>query len=341
MQIQRQKLVFVYLGNRLPRYARKSVVLAQKLSGLDVVLVTERRFWWPGSGKCERYILGDSYKPELIETDIDEKRAKFRNGFWLKTTERFFALNEYMRNNNINECFHAELDNLVFANNRLAIELNNFGSGLFVPFDSPNRAIASFMFVNSNEILAKFCRFAAQHIGTKNDMELLALFGQMYSDEVFALPTNLDNETLNAGLSAVGIQTIDIERTGIFDAAAIGQWYFGIDPRNSFWLVRNQFVNDVAEIDMKSFRMQWSENKSSFEAFMVGALQNKYLVNNLHIHSKIFKKISRKTKLLSIVSRTDASERVLISLNLRGLLRATAQIALRLSVQFSNKLRSH
>ena len=278
MQIQRQKLVFVYLGNRLPRYARKSIVLAQKLSGLDVVLVTERRFWWPGSGKCERYILGESYKPELIETDIDEKRAKFRNGFWLKTTERFFALNEYMRNNNINECFHAELDNLVFANNRLAIELNNFGSGLFVPFDSPNRAIASFMFVNSNEILAKFCRFAAQHIGTKNDMELLALFGQMHSDEVFALPTNLDNETLYAGLSAVGIQTIDIEKTGIFDAAAIGQWYFGIDPRNSFWLVRNQFVNDVAEIDMKSFRMQWSENKSSFEAFMVGALQNKYIV---------------------------------------------------------------
>jgi hypothetical protein len=340
MQIQRQKLVFVYLGNRLPRYARKSLVLAQKFSGMDVVLVTERRFWWPGSGKCERYILGDSYKPELNQTDIDEKRAKFRRGFWLKTTERFFALSDYMRNNNISECFHAELDNLVFANNRLAIELNNFGSGLFVPFDSPNRAIASIMFVNSNETLAKFCRFATQHIGTKNDMELLALFGQKQSNEVFALPTNLDNETLKAGLSAVGIKTIDIERTGLFDAAAIGQWYFGIDPRNSYWLVRNQFVNDVAEIDMKSFRMQWNENKPNFEAFMVGSSQKKYIVNNLHIHSKIFKKINRKTKLLSIVSRTDASKRVLISLNLRGLLRAAARIALRLSVQFSNKLRS-
>ena len=340
MSLHKDKLVFVYLGKRLPNYARKSIRLARDYSGMDVILVCEKKYLRTGLENCKTYIVNNRFTENMLQTNRDGKMLKFRKGFWIKTTERFFALNEYMQQNNINECFHAELDNLVFANDRLVTELNAFGTGMFVPFDSTKRGIASLIYINSNETLTRFCEFAREFIGAKNDMELLAMFGRENAGDVFALPTSLRNQNLKIDLADLGIETVDEEKSGLFDAAAIGQWYFGIDPRNSNRMIRNRFVNDEAGVDLSSFRMQWIEDKSNFEAYLVGSLNKRFLVNNLHIHSKIHRKLYRKRRLLSIVRRTDASKNVIITFNPKGIIRASIHSIIHLALRLKMLKRS-
>ena len=320
-----EKLVFVYLGKRLPRYARKSLNLAREYSGFDIILICEKRFHLTGLDKKETYLLSSHYKKRLSQNEIKPAVAKFRNG---KTIERFFALEEYMRLNNIDQCFHAELDNLVFANDGLANKLNSFGAGLFIPFDDPNRAIASFIYINSIKTLEGFCLFAEHGHGNYNDMELLAMYGAINSSEVFALPSSIENHNLKSGLLEKGIETLNEFDIGIFDAAAIGQWYFGIDPRNSYFKTCNQFINTVSNLDLSQFRMRMSEKDFNFYAHKVGDCEKEFLVNNLHIHSKIHSQISSAPRLLSLVKRTDAGEIVVIRRNIVGKWRALKDLAL-------------
>lgn len=316
-----EKLVFVYLGKKFPGYARKSIKFAKKYSGLDVVLVCEKKFIRTGLDDKHTYLLSNNYKKRLSQNLANSAHAKFRKGFWLKTTERFFALEEYMQSNQIKQCFHAELDNLIFANDGLANRLNTFGSGLFLPFDSQNRAIASIMYLNSTTTLRNFCQFVDQIDGNYNDMELLALYGAINPSGVFALPSSIENRILKSELLQKGIQTINENDIGIFDAAAIGQWYFGIDPRNSYFKIRNRFINDVAEVDLSEFQMRWSDKPFRFHASDKTKGRKEYLVNNLHIHSKIHRKITRPGALISIVNRTDSGYKIVISQNVLGMYR--------------------
>jgi hypothetical protein len=323
-----KKLVFVYIGEKLPSYARKSIKLAQQYSGLEVVLVCEKRFLFTGLDDENIFILSHISKNRFPQIPNNSAYTKFRDGFWIKTIQRFFALEEYMQTKKVDQCFHAELDNLVFANDGLAYKLNSFGSGLFVPFDAPNRAIASFVYLNSISILEKFCQFIEHVDGNHNDMELLAMFGAMNPSDVFALPSSINNNNLKSGLLLKGIQTVDERQSGIFDAAALGQWYFGIDPRNSYFKICNRFRNEIADLDMNTFCMRWNNKTFQFSATLFGNDEKEVLVNNLHVHSKIFRKLSHPGKMVSIVNRTDSGEIILITRNMMGIYRAMKHVLL-------------
>ena len=327
-RIAGEKLIFVYLGRNLPHYARKSIKLAQQYSGLEIVLVCEKKFLFTGLDDENIYVLSGIHKIRLPQNPATAAHARFRNGFWIKTTERFFALAEYMQSKKVDQCFHAELDNLIFTNSGLSNKLNSFGFGLFVPFDSPNRAIASFMYINSASTLENFCQFVEQVDGNHNDMELLAMYAAFNPSEVFALPSSIDNKNLKSALLHKGIQTVDEKQSGIFDAAALGQWYFGIDPRNSYFKICNRFINDTAHLDLNPFCMRWNHEKFQFFATFSDNYEREILVNNLHVHSKIFRKISRPETLVSIVNRTDSGETILISRNFLGFYRAVKSIPL-------------
>ena len=86
--------------------------------------------------------------------------------------------------------------------------------------------------------------------------------------------------------------------------------------------------------------MQWIEDKSNFEAYLVGSLNKRFLVNNLHIHSKIHRKLYRKRKLLSIVRRTDASKNVIITFNPKGIIRASIHSIIHLALRLKMLKRS-
>ena len=120
------KLIFIYLGKKIPEYARASILLAQKFSGLEVVLLAD------SNPRLDLEVL----QPNSFYDATDfEKLAKsrsipnnFRQGFWLKTLERFFVLEQYMKFSNSEKVFHAELDQVLFRNDILISNLEKVKS---------------------------------------------------------------------------------------------------------------------------------------------------------------------------------------------------------------------
>jgi hypothetical protein len=307
---QSQKLVFVYLGQSLPSYAIASIKFALVHSKMSVVLISNLVNPPQFDGSLEHFFYSCDANLELVEAD-----KKFRNGFWIKTTQRFFALEEFMRVQEVKKCFHAELDNAVFNISRISLELDDIGEGIFVPMDHQERAIGSLMYINSFDVFSHFCEFAKSHNYRVNDMDILASYLMNYPESAFPLPSS---PALASGGTFRNLEDSRIDRlyeVGVFDAAAIGQWYFGIDPRNTRRKVTNQFKNEKYSADLSDFWLTWDESTS------VMTLSSKTLkfaetkLYNLHIHSKIHKKLMKRDRFKTIISLTNKGKKVVIKRN--------------------------
>jgi len=231
--------------------------------------------------------------------------TNFRDGFWMKTTDRFFILNEFVKKNNISNFFHAELDNLIFDISTLPQKLDQIGKGIFIPKDSKDRCIASLVYINDITILTSFCKYIIQNPNNlTNDMYLLGDFTNKNPKNSFILPNESAFNSTNQ------ISYLNHENcAGIFDAAAIGQFLFGIDPRNSSLPVFNKFKNENSKYDLEKCIFHLSIT-SNF------AFINNINLYNIHVHSKIFKKLIDENWLYSLVQRINKKRRTLITLNI-------------------------
>ena len=96
------KLVFVYLGHKLPKYVTLNLALVQaRFEAHEVILLVDSK---PLYDKSMRdglpVILVDNPKKSwnLVSASIGFS-PKFRDDFWFKTVARFEALRAYMKKN--------------------------------------------------------------------------------------------------------------------------------------------------------------------------------------------------------------------------------------------------
>jgi hypothetical protein len=205
----------------------------------------------------------------------------FRNGFWKYTTERFFILEECMKQYNISKMFHIENDIAMFCNlndiYKSFIQKNNYEDKLVVCEISPTMVIPSILYIDNHHLLTIFNNFITDISKQKfyNDMQLLGLYPNKY---LFPIdPHHRSN----------------IE--GIFDGCAIGQYLDGIDPRNCQNPDDNQigFVNETCIIKFDKYQFQ-QEKHPKFDVLQYRCYDSKVSrpVYNLHIHSKRLHKFS-------------------------------------------------
>ena len=306
-------LVFVYLGKKLPKYAVASLQFAAKNAKVPIVLISNIKN--PAEAHPD---IKHHFYPYKESKGSNDSNSKFRDGFWLKTTERFYALERFMVNEQIEKCFHAELDNLVFNISQLEPKLDKLGKGIFVPSDHVDRAIGSLMYTNSLTVFTEFCEYARSFNFRKNDMEILASFIKKSPRIAFPLPSTPSD----TGKVDVGESTKDLlSDIGLFDAAAIGQWYFGIDPRNSYNRIHNRFSNEMFVGDLQDFLLVIHEDVSELHLHSKSNFFAPIRLHNLHVHSKIHKKLVKKQHLIRIIGATNKGKRVVISVNMSGKLR--------------------
>lgn len=291
-------LIFVWIGDKLPDWALISIDFAIKNSNSNVYLLITNKSS-KISSKCIQIEISSFYTN--TQESIISNDKHFRDGFWIKTTERFFILRDFVKRYNIYSFFHAELDNLVFDISHLGICLDKIGKGIFIPKDSKERCIASFLYINNFQILEEFCNYILNNPEQlSNDMLLLGDFGSK-NTKVFYLPNESAFNDLNS------INYLDHNKIGgIFDAAAIGQYLFGIDPRNTYFPVFNKFLNENLKYDLSkcTFNISISENI---------AYINGIKIYNLHIHSKIFAKLLNHKWLLRLLKRINNNKKSYIT----------------------------
>lgn len=232
-----KEVVFVYLGERLPPYALASLNLATEFSGAQVRLI--------GNAKQASRALAPSVTFTALEDFYDRTEfadtakylsssARFRGGFWHKTLERLYVLEAFWRASRQNDILHAELDQLVFGVDVLQNNLRSFGGqGVFFPFHGRDSAVASVFYANSRTALRSLLQFPLSGVNFPNEMVLLRMWALANPALFFRLPTLATSLGKEPWLLERGGREIDSAALGgIVDAAQLGQWVGGIDPRN-------------------------------------------------------------------------------------------------------------
>jgi len=277
-------LVFVWLGNELPSWAKISLSMCSRFNSCKIVLLCNKSLGTVRGNFTQIYIEDFYQQPEFICKWYASKVNSFRDGFWIKTSERFFILEQYMLAFHINKIFHAEIDNLIFNISGLANNLDLLQSGIFCPRDADNRGIASFIYINNVESLKILRRYyETNYLESINDMKFMGKLLNNQKNYFHSLPTDnslpVDNRRWG---------TLDPSLTGgIFDAASIGQYLLGIDIRNSYYPTFNGFVNENASRYINEF--DFLIDKQNSNLYISENINHPRIkVYNLHIHSKNF-----------------------------------------------------
>ena len=219
----------------------------------------------------------------------------FRNGFWLKTLERFFVLEQFMKKYNVDSLMHAELDQLLFGIDELEKVLKAQNrDGLYIPMHKLDEAIASLIYIQNSKTLSSLLNFAHSS-SFPNEMKLIAEWGNKHPDQIFGLPTLAAELIPYSELKSIKILTANTVK-GIVDGAQLGQWVAGIDPRNvpiskrptnMFVESTNPLMLDGAQMNNLRFSLD-DEGKKLQVRYLEEPPQRLY---NLHLHSKIHRNL--------------------------------------------------
>lgn len=315
-------VTFVYLGDSLPGYVPASLSLAQESSGLSLELLVSGRLARNARRTGIDVIdVEDFYDPEHFTAAAKriDQSVKFRNGFWQRTLERFFVLDQYVASTGREELLHAELDQILFRIDHLADALlAGDRRGMFLPFHDHERAIASIFFCNDTRVLRSFVDFTTTCSVHTSEMAMLAAWARRQTSGVWALPTPA---TLSRAGSAWGteenrtpIVSHDVV-AGLVDGAQLGQWVAGIDPRNAPLLryPRTHFVDapDQTLLSRSQLaQMRFFLDEESGELLcQLGYPGGSFRLYNLHIHSKIHSWLQREPGNLVRILKWSANAR--------------------------------
>lgn len=237
----------------------------------DITVITNKHF----------FVKFDNYKINLIDCNelsdnnfnINSKLDKgFRNGFWHYCSLRLFYVYSYIKQNNLEHCIHLENDVVTYINFD-EIKDNFKENKVYATFDCDTRVIPGIIYIpnyKSFEIIINKYNF------NLNDMENLAKF-----NESVILPLPIF-PVINGNV--VKFNKLFFDFNMIFDAAAIGQYLGGIDPRNQSGDTRG-FVNETCIIKYNKYKFEWIKINDLFIPHII-INSNKYKICNLHIHSK-------------------------------------------------------
>lgn len=274
-------IVWVESGRGIPKYLKKLISLTRELHpSINQVLIND--------GNCKLRNLtsieiGNLPKSKFTK-DFLSLSLKFPHKdvvFWRNTTLRFFYLYDFMLHYDIEKILHLESD--VILLDLRDIEKLSLQDGDFVayPSYSPTLGTAAVFFVNSRRALERFLRYILKesHGLWKNDMELL---GQYQRHEgSLALPSHLRGDF-----------------SIVYDAGSIGVFFFGGDARGyripfsfrgTLPLSEDFELSEVfLSIDVWHYKVNDQFLELCYESF-----GNRYIVQNIHVHSKNIPKSKR------------------------------------------------
>jgi hypothetical protein len=297
--IQPHALVFVHLGPVLPNHLEDALWQASLFNDANeiYVIAQQKALEMPNNlTKYAHVVKAESLNPTLrhnmfIQHSILNK--SFRDGFW--TLERFLYLDDFIQQYDLKDVFHLENDNTLYANLKELLPIfQKCYQGIGAVFDNDDRCIPGFLYIAHKEAIANLSSFfAAQAHSGSTDMEIIASYKKKYPDYIQALPiipltyglvyplvSNTGKRTNNPLVFSNNIDQFN----SIFDAAAIGQYLGGIDPRNGPSLPG--FINESCLFNPANFTYEWKIDKQGRMIPYTLFQGTAYRINNLHIHSK-------------------------------------------------------
>ena len=223
------------------------------------------------------------------------------NNLWKYSMERFFVVEECMKKYNLKNVIHLELDNLVYFNIIEMTELiykANLHNNILIPSDNETRFIAGVCYIPNISQLNLLNEYFSKYAYNRAEMETIMEYSKKNNNCIKTLPT-VGKDYPYELQPDEGIRIQDKERfskfvedfEGIFDAAAIGQYMFGIDPIHN----RNNtdgFINPHCCFKISKTQLKWEKvsliSKRDLYRLSIkySNKNNWYPVYNLHVHNK-------------------------------------------------------
>lgn len=318
---QETPLVYVFLGSTFPRYALFSLKISLQISGFTTIWLITNGGRPEGVPKEVRHMSVEDFYSQTRFNDFQDfsnLSRDFRDGFWMKTTERLFVLESFASHVGLTSFAHCELDVMLMSPMKLIEEAANSGlEGVFAPRETVDRTMASFLFCNSPSALSTILDFFVDNPLVGNEMEMLGEISRRQPQlKLYALASVEALYRKNSGPRIERPWPITgLQSQSIVDGAVLGNWLLGVDPRNTpnngtVNLVQNPpytvpFQKPLKELSFRFDKKTWSlEVKNDGDWLTVVAL---------HVHSKVFKRLSAR-RMLRIISRANRGKQSVIVL---------------------------
>lgn len=271
------KIVLVMLNN-LQEYIFDNIQHLKNHNNNDITVITDKKFNSLFENININIINIEDLIPDYINMSSKINNT-YRNGFWELTSYRFKAIYEYMKQYNIINIIHIENDVVIYKNVD-TIPFHNINK-LLLTMDSENRCIPGLMFIPNNNILQRCLDIFNPNL---NDMQNFSNCYYNLSDYIDTLPIFIENNENN--ITKMITKNFKYYNC-IFDAAAIGQYLGGVDPRNMSGDTKG-FVNETCVINYSKYNFIWkNENNKKIPYIIINNIE--YPIVNLHIHCKDLK----------------------------------------------------
>jgi hypothetical protein len=282
------RIVFVQLGKRPDKYVWANISMCQKwFPEFPITLIGN-------SSATQRE--GERRNIEYWDFQMDSEAEEtfrslnlpqnFRHGFWIYTLQRLIALTQYHLVNPVKSLLHVESD-VTLSSNFPFSKLINENRIHWMPFNE-ERDVASLLYLPSQDETKWLQEEFLRNLSMKNDhtdMTLLREVSKKHPNRIMYFPVieSPHSQLLNKNSKLDFSQRASIQYEifqGLFDAAPLGMWLTGQDPRNHRGRILRYKPIPESDVDPTTLsgRLKLEE-----EALMYNG---DIPIYDLHIHSK-------------------------------------------------------
>ena len=296
-------IVFIHIGKNLPVYSEDAIRQAKYFnpeSTIYFVLNQEAYENAPYSLEnagasvvlLESLPITPHHKKFWAIKNLD---FDFRDGFWTYTSERFFYLDAFIGQLGLNHVFHLEYDNMLYKNlSEILPVFEKYYPGSGVTFGFDLYAIPGCMYIANPETARDIAKFFSRYAYKGwHDMRMLSKYWCSNLNKMDHLPTIPPSYSKLFSLTNINQHQTRFghlysnhfyDFKGIFDAAALGQYLGGQDPRNG--PNYQGYKNRESYINPDYCNFEWFEDSlgKKIPVMLLGG--EKIPIYNLHIHSK-------------------------------------------------------
>jgi len=218
---------------------------------------------------------------------------QFRKGYWQFFKERFFYLEELIKQKSLTDVISMEYDILVYQNIQpLFQKLAKSHQTLRFVKDNETKGHPGFIYIPNYSILEHYNQFLVSIMDSGlEDMQSLVAYEKKYPTRVHYLPVLSEETTFRKPnrRSLEGHTTQnpsflceDASLFGcLFDSLAVGQWISGVDPRNTGGHKYTRYPNEGSLYTVEEVGLEWVQIESKWVPILDGML-----LLTIHIHSK-------------------------------------------------------
>lgn len=284
-------LLFVHIGSNYPEYLLKNIERTRGLfKNNKIALVGDKspnRNWLQENDiYFKKHEVNALFEKEFSFAEFEEQ---FRSGYWRFTLERLLSIEEYHQDFPDEELIHLESDVIIFPN--FPFEIINSMYKVAWMSHSVAADIATMVFSPNWQASKVFSQHLIQEYSSNggSDMDVLLRLRKKYRE--YAIFPTMNKKTLDL-INSLNNNSFKPENSelqqlpGIFDAAGIGMWVAGFDPRNKFGFTiihtRELIDGGILFVDPSRMNFHLSHQGNLFVNVNGGNIP----IYNLHIHSK-------------------------------------------------------